>query len=244
LVNLRPELRGSVLAVQGVTHEMRRRVVVAEAVDLAFGKESREVRDRRHLRVVKFKAEAGRTYTFCKYFAVFTENDPVKGPVLDAAVATVEKARALGYEACLAQHRSEWEKKWERCDVEVEGDDEAQRALRYSIFQLLMVAPTESSTNSIAARALSGQVYKGAIFWDTEMFMFPFFLHTYPEKAVERMGKPRDGRRRLLLLQCRRPLHGSGPADALPRQAGSYQRRRGHRNVGVFQDHRRRPSSS
>jgi kojibiose phosphorylase len=32
---------------------------------------------------------------------------------------------------------------------------------------------------------LSGQVYKGAIFWDTEMFMFPFFIHTYPEKAAE-----------------------------------------------------------
>jgi nigerose phosphorylase len=199
LVNLRSEVLGSVLAVQGVTHEMRRRVVVAEAVDLAFGKESREARDRRHLRVVKFKAEAGRTYTFYKYFAVFTENDPVKGPVLDAAVATVENARALGYEACLAQHRSEWAKKWERCDVEVEGDDEAQRALRYSIFQLLMVAPTEGSTNSIAARALSGQVYKGAIFWDTEMFMFPFFLHTYPEKAVELMRyriKTLDGARR------------------------------------------------
>jgi len=199
LVNLKPEVRGSVLAVQGITHEMRKQVVVAEAADLAFGVESREVKDRRHLRVVKFKAEAGKTYTFYKYFAVFTENDPVMGPVLDAAVATVQKAKAMGYEACLALHRSEWEKKWKRCDVEVEGDDEAQRALRYSIFQLLMVAPTQGSTNSIAARALSGQVYKGAIFWDTEMFMFPFFLHTYPEKAVELMRyriKTLDGARR------------------------------------------------
>jgi nigerose phosphorylase len=199
LLNLKPEVRGSVLSVQGVTHEMRRRLAVAEAVDLPFGKETHEVRDRRHLRVVNFKAEAGKTYTLYKYFAVFTENDPVKGPVLDAAVAAVQKAKAMGYEACLAQHRSEWAKKWERCDVEVEGDDEAQRALRYSIFQLLMVAPTAGSTNSIAARALSGQVYKGAIFWDTEMFMFPFFLHTYPEKAVELMRyriKTLDGARR------------------------------------------------
>jgi nigerose phosphorylase len=199
LVNLKPSTRGSVLAVQGLTHEMRMPVAVAEAADLAFGEESHEVEDRRHLRVVKFRAEAGKTYTFFKYFAVFTGNDHVEGPVLDAAVAAVEKARALGYEACFAQHRSEWEKKWERCDVEIEGDEEAQRALRYSIFQLLMVAPTEGSTNSIPARALSGQVYKGAIFWDTEMFMFPFFLHTYPEKAVELMRyriKTLDGARR------------------------------------------------
>jgi kojibiose phosphorylase len=51
----------------------------------------------------------------------------------------------------------------------------------------LIVAPVNGSANSIPARALSGQVYKGAIFWDTEMFMFPFFLYTYPEKAVELM---------------------------------------------------------
>jgi kojibiose phosphorylase len=55
------------------------------------------------------------------------------------------------------------------------------------------------SANSIPARALSGQVYKGAIFWDTELFMLPFFLHTYPEKAVELMRyriKTLDGARR------------------------------------------------
>jgi kojibiose phosphorylase len=199
LVNLKPEVRDSVLAVQGITHEMRKRVAVAEAVDQAPGKEAREVKDRRHLRVLRFEADAGTTYTFHKYFAVFTENDPRTGEVIDSAVATVQKAKALGYEACLANHRLEWQKKWERCDVELEGDDEAQRALRYSIFQLLMVAPTKGSTNSIAARALSGQVYKGAIFWDTEMFMFPFFLHTYPEKAVELLRyriKTLDGARR------------------------------------------------
>ena len=62
-----------------------------------------------------------------------------------------------------------------------------------------MVAPVNGSANSIPARALSGQVYKGAIFWDTEMFMFPFFLHTCPEKAVELMRyriKTLDGARR------------------------------------------------
>ena len=62
-----------------------------------------------------------------------------------------------------------------------------------------MVAPVKGSANSIPARALSGQVYKGAIFWDTEMFMFPFFIHTYPEKAVELMRyriRTLDGARR------------------------------------------------
>jgi len=104
----------------------------------------------------------------------------------------------------------QWAKKWKLCDVKVEGDDEAQQALRYSIFQLLIARPGQRQWKLHPRRgALSGQVYKGAIFWDTEMFMFPFFLHTYPEKAVELMRYriKNLGRRR---RQKKRKTEGAG----------------------------------
>jgi nigerose phosphorylase len=199
LTQLSTERRDSVLLVQGITNEASKRVVVAEAVDEALGEATQELVGNRSLRVVEIRAEAGKTYTFQKYFAVFTGDNLDAKPVVEAAIAAVERAKARGYEACLASHNAAWQEKWARSDVLIEGDDEAQQALRYSILQLLMVAPTRGSANSIPARALSGQVYKGAIFWDTEMFMFPFFLHTYPEKAVELMRyriKTLDGARR------------------------------------------------
>lgn len=199
LLKLTPKKQDGILLVQGVTNEIGKRVAVAEAVDLDFGNETYATNGKKNLRVIALNAEAGKTYTFCKYFAVFTENDPVTRPVGEAAIRCVRQAKALGYEACLNRHNAQWAKKWERCDVKIEGDDEAQKALRYSIFQLLMVAPVNGSANSIPARALSGQVYKGAIFWDTEMFMFPFFLYTCPEKAAELMRyriKTLDGARR------------------------------------------------
>jgi kojibiose phosphorylase len=118
---------------------------------------------------------------------------------VQAAIAAVRQARADGFEACLARHDADWARRWGSSDVRIEGDDEAQHALRYSILQLLMVAPPAGSANSIPARALSGQAYKGAIFWDTEMFMLPFFLHTCPEKAVELLRyriRTLDGARR------------------------------------------------
>ncbi|MES1166888.1 MAG: glycoside hydrolase family 65 protein, partial [Pseudomonadota bacterium] len=187
LPQLAAEKRGSVLLVHGLTHETARRVAVAEAVGPGFGEESHQARGRQNLRVITLRAEARKTYTFHKYFAVFTEND-VAGPlVLESAIQAVEHARAQGYQACRDQHDAAWAGKWERADVKIEGDDAAQHALRYSLLQLLMVAPVKGSANSIPARALSGQVYKGAVFWDTEMFMFPFFLHTQPEKAAELM---------------------------------------------------------
>ena len=60
---------------------------------------------------------------------------------------------------------------------------EAMEALNYSIYHLISVAPRHSKSLSIPARGLSGQVYKGAVFWDTEMFMLDFFLYTDPQVA-------------------------------------------------------------
>jgi len=51
--------------------------------------------------VINLRAEAGKTYRFIKYFAVFTDNDPVGRPLPEAAIATVQQARLLGYEVCL-----------------------------------------------------------------------------------------------------------------------------------------------
>ena len=199
LLNLSTERCGNTLLVSGVTSETAKKVVVADTVDCEFGQQAHETRDHKHLKLIELAAEAGKTYTFYKYFAVFTDNDLTNNPVEEAAISCTRNAKALGYEDCLKRHNAQWGKKWAYCDVIIEGDDKAQQALRYSIFQLLMVAPVTGSGNSIPARALSGQVYKGAIFWDTEMFMFPFFLYTYPEKAAELMRyriKTLDGARR------------------------------------------------
>lgn len=75
-----------------------------------------------------------------------------------------------------------FKKKWLVSDVILKGDEKAQFALRYSIYQLLILG-NERYTHSIPARGLSGQVYKGAIFWDTEMFIYPFFNLTAPKIA-------------------------------------------------------------
>ena len=88
-----------------------------------------------------------------------------------------------GYDELLTEHERIWSELWRSSDVQIHGDEEAQHALRYSLYHLLVIAPYHTKATSIPARGLSGQVYKGAIFWDTEMFMFPFFVHTNPAIA-------------------------------------------------------------
>ncbi|HMM30562.1 MAG TPA: glycoside hydrolase family 65 protein, partial [Clostridia bacterium] len=52
-----------------------------------------------------------------------------------------------------------------------------------SLYHLHSIAPRHADALSIPARGLSGQTYKGAVFWDSEIFLFPVFVHTEPELA-------------------------------------------------------------
>lgn len=88
----------------------------------------------------------------------------------------------IGYEQLENEHINTFKQRWEISDVKISGDNKAQFALRYSIYHLLILE-NNNYTTSISARGLSGQTYKGAIFWDSEIFMLPFYLRTNPIMA-------------------------------------------------------------
>ena len=177
LLRLSAARRDSVLVVEGLTNESSKRVAVAEAVDIDFAPVTYQSRGKRNLRVVRLRAEPGRTYTFHKYFAVFTDHDVVGGSVARRQSRSVRQAASLGYEAAWPATCARWREKWERCDVTIGGDDEAQLALRYSILQLLMVAPVKGSANSIPARALSARSTRGDLLGHGNVHVSVFHLH-------------------------------------------------------------------
>ena len=80
------------------------------------------------------------------------------------------------------EHFNNFENKWKQSDVIIKGNEEAQFAIRYSIYHLLILG-NEKYETSIPARGVSGETYKGAIFWDTEIFLLPFFTLTNPNVA-------------------------------------------------------------
>jgi kojibiose phosphorylase len=185
LSNLQHQHISGTIVVSGKTIEKGKQVVVAENTKHSLGEENAVVEEDLILRRLHIKAKRGETYTITKYVSHYKEGDLVETPLELSAANTVAGAAELGFDMCYREHSVQWKQRWNVSDVSIGGDSEAQLALRYSIFQLLMVAPVSGSHNSIPARALSGQVYKGAIFWDTEMFMFPFFVHTQPSVAAE-----------------------------------------------------------
>jgi kojibiose phosphorylase len=91
-----------------------------------------------------------------------------------------------GPEAVVAlrgRHRREWRSRWLDADVVVDGDPEAQQALRFALYHLIASADPESDRASVGARALTGPGYRGHVFWDTEIFVLPFFVWTHPQTA-------------------------------------------------------------
>lgn len=73
---------------------------------------------------------------------------------------------------------------WHQSDVVIEGNDVLQKGIRYNIFQLYQSAGRDGRTN-IAAKGVSGAGYEGHYFWDTEMYMLPFFSYTNPKIAKQ-----------------------------------------------------------
>ena len=84
---------------------------------------------------------------------------------------------ALDYDKLSRANKEWWSAKWDVSRVEINDCLDSQLAVDYSVYQLIVYAPRIDGM-SIGARGLSGQTYKGAIFWDTEMFMLPFYLAT------------------------------------------------------------------
>src|SRR5213080_2786818 len=87
------------------------------------------------------------------------------------------------YETLLAEHKQAWHDYWQVSDVIIEGDDRAQQALSYNIYQLRISTSSHDSRYSIAAKGLTGFGYRGHVFHDTEIFMLPYFTYVHPDIA-------------------------------------------------------------
>ncbi|MCX7756076.1 MAG: glycoside hydrolase family 65 protein [Anaerolineales bacterium] len=124
-------------------------------------------------------ARPGQAITLTKFVGIATSRDSDHPLVL----ALEHAARPVSWEAALAAQKQAWEQEWERCEVDIEGDEEAQLAVRFSIFQLLIAAPRRDNRVNIGAKTLSGFGYRGHAFWDTEIFMLPLFTFTSPHIA-------------------------------------------------------------
>ena len=105
----------------------------------------------------------------------------------DAGEDDVEEALARaesgGIARLRARHRREWQARWRDADVTVEGHPELQRMVRFAVAHLIGSGEPQGDLASIGARGLTGPGYRGHVFWDTDVFILPFFIWTHPPTA-------------------------------------------------------------
>lgn len=129
------------------------------------------VRGRRLELAATLPLEPGRPLTCCKVTRVSTSRDLAPHP------PAPNDLRAL-----FADHAAAWEARWQSCDVQIDGDPDAQRAARIAIFHLLR-SHVDDPRVAIDPKGYSGEAYWGRFFWDTELFLLPFYLYTDPARA-------------------------------------------------------------
>jgi kojibiose phosphorylase len=83
----------------------------------------------------------------------------------------------------LKSHINAWEKLWKKADILIEGTANLQQNLRFNIYHMLISGNYDEGFSSIGARTLTGEGYRGHVFWDTEIFLMPFYLFVFPKVA-------------------------------------------------------------
>lgn len=127
--------------------------------------------------------EMGVPVVIDKTVSIFTSREIPADALHATCNDHLNRARVKGFDALFAAHNDRWAATWGTCDVVVAGDPRATLASRFNIYHLLITANPDDPKVNIGAKSLSGEGYKGHVFWDTEIFMLPFYIYTQPETA-------------------------------------------------------------
>lgn len=132
--------------------------------------------------IYDFAAQKDCPIVLDKFIAYAASRDFDENDIADMARGIAEKAQKEGFIKILNDQHEFMKEFWYRADVTIEGDDAIQQGIRFNMFHLLQSAGRDGKTN-IAAKGLTGEGYEGHYFWDTETYILPFFVYTFPSIA-------------------------------------------------------------
>lgn len=129
--------------------------------------------------VFRVRAEPDRPISITKVVSYHTSRSIPARELVDRCRRTLDRVREEGVERQVADQRAWLDAYWARSDVEVHGRPELQQAMRWNLFQVAQ-AGARAEGNGIPAKGLTGSGYGGHYFWDTEIYVVPYFTYTSP----------------------------------------------------------------
>ena len=158
-------------------------LAVSEYIKLvgqAFKQEFWDVR-MQPTRIVRGQLIKNETTVFEKRCSIITSRDT--DFISDTGIRVIHDLMQKSWQDLFQENCDAWQKLWYTSDIEIVGDQEAQLMTRFSIYHLLIAGSQHDEQVNIGAKTLSGYGYRGHTFWDTEIFMLPFFSYTQPKIA-------------------------------------------------------------
>ena len=130
---------------------------------------------------ITIDVQKGETYLFEKLAVVSTSREIPAEEMFKGTIGKLKSFVRSGAPHEITAHLAVWQEKWKQADIVITGDAEAQHALRFNIYQLLINGPVRPA--GIGAKFLSSEGYLGHAFWDTEIFILPFYIYNFPDIA-------------------------------------------------------------
>jgi len=129
-----------------------------------------------------FDAAISKTISLEKTVSLYTSRE-AKDPLAQARRCV---SRAERYHQTAGRSHAAWMELWDRIDIQIEGDRLAQKLIRLSLYHLMMTTSPHSVglDAGIPARGLTGESYRGHIFWD-ELFILMFHQLHFPAVVRE-----------------------------------------------------------
>lgn len=127
--------------------------------------------------------QPGEKLTIIKYVAYGWSGVRSMEALRDQTDAALVAARESGWEGMAAEQSAYLEDFWKGADVELDGDEEIQQAVRFSLFHVLQ-AGVRNEQRAIPAKGLTGTGYDGHAFWDSEAFVLRVLSLTAPEAVA------------------------------------------------------------
>lgn len=178
-----------------VTRTRKTEFDVAVGMKLQVFLKGKEVQPSYHYSSKEFFAEnnfekglnQGETLTLFKYVGVVSSLNYSKADLLALCKKATRRAHENGFEKMLAAQKEKWAEVWKLADIVIEGDDEAQQAIRFNIFHLNQTYTGEDARLNIGPKGFTGEKYGGSTYWDTEAYCLPFYMSTKEQKVARQL---------------------------------------------------------
>ncbi|MDQ2851653.1 MAG: family 65 glycosyl hydrolase [Actinomycetota bacterium] len=126
--------------------------------------------------------DPGETLGLTKFVAYGWSSERTVPALRDQVDGALSAVINTGWDDLVAEQKDYIQDFWDGADVQVDGDDSVQQAVRFGLWHVLQ-AGARAEGRAILAKGLTGPGYDGHAFWDSEQFVLPLLTATAPDAA-------------------------------------------------------------